>query len=92
MFCHKKCGLGEILWTPVYFLMALVGIMTVVGLVLSNCGKLKGNCKRLATQCGQAVENAAGAVADAIDTGNGQGSDRSSRGGKHRRGDDEDAE
>ena len=92
MFCHKKCGLGEILWTPVYFLMALVGIMTVVGLILSSCGKLKGNCKRLATQCGQAVENAAGAVADAIDTGSGQGSDRSSRCGRHRRGDDEDAE
>lgn len=92
MFCHKKCGLGEILWTPVYFLMALVGIMTVVGVILSNCGKLKGNCKRLATQCGQAVENAAGAVADAIDTGSGQGSGRSSRGGKCRRGDEEDAD
>ena len=92
MFCHKKCGLGEILWTPVYFLMALVGIMTVVGVILSNCGKLKGNCKRLATQSGQAVETAAGAVADAIDTGSGHGSGRSSRGGKCRRGDEEDAD
>lgn len=67
MFCHKKSSLADLIWSPVWFVMAVIGTMTVVGVLLTRCGKLKGNCRRLAEQCGQAVGNAAGAVADAID-------------------------
>ncbi len=67
MFCHKKSSLADLIWSPVWFVMAVIGTMTVVGVLLTRCGKLKGNCRRLAEQCGQAVGNAAGAVADVID-------------------------
>ena len=67
MFCHKKSSLADLIWSPVWFAMAVIGTMTVVGVQLTRCWKLKGNCRRLAEQCGQAVGNAAGAVADAID-------------------------
>lgn len=82
MFCHKKSTLADLIWQPIGFLMALIGVMTVAGALLCHMGKLKGNCRRLAKQCGQAVENAAGAVADAMDTccqggGSSQNSDQS---------------
>lgn len=67
MFCHKKNSLCDLIWSPIWFIMAIIGTMTVVGVMLSKCGKLKGNCRRLVEQCGQAVGNAAGAVADVID-------------------------
>ena len=87
MFCHKKSSLADLLWSPVWFVMAIIGTMTVVGVLLTKCGKLKGNCRRLAEQCGQAVGNAAGAVADVIDptsasSPSGSSSDSSSSGSK----------
>ena len=68
MFCHRKSTLADLIWQPIGFLMALIGVMTVAGALLCQMGKLKGNCRRLAKQCGQAVENAAGAVADVMDS------------------------
>lgn len=84
MFCHKKSSLADLLWSPVWFVMAIIGTMTVVGVLLTKCGKLKGNCRRLAEQCGQAVGNAAGAVADVIDptSASGSSSESSSSGSK----------
>lgn len=84
MFCHKKSSLADLLWSPVWFVMAIIGTMTVVGVLLTKCGKLKGNCRRLAEQCGQAVGNAAGAVADVIDptSASGSSSGSSSSGSK----------
>lgn len=73
MFCHKKSSLADLIWNPVWFLMAIVGVMTVVGTLLSRAGKLKGNCRRLADRCGQAVEDAAGAVATAMEGSSAQG-------------------
>ena len=80
MFCHKKSSLADLLWSPVWFVMAIIGTMTVVGVLLTKCGKLKGNCRRLAEPCGQAVGNAAGAVADVIDPTSASGSSSSSSG------------
>lgn len=82
MFCHKKSSLADLIWSPVWFVMAIIGTMTVVGVLLSKCGKLKGNCRRLAEQCGQAVGNAAGAVADAIDSASSSSSSSSRFGSK----------
>lgn len=82
MFCHKKSSLADLIWSPVWFVMAIIGTMTVVGVLLSKCGKLKGNCRRLAEQCGQAVGNAAGAVADAIDSASSSSSSSSRSGSK----------
>lgn len=84
MFCHKKSSLADLLWSPVWFVMAIIGTMTVIGVLLTKCGKLKGNCRRLAEQCGQAVGNAAGAVADVIDptSASGSSSGSSSSGSK----------
>ena len=81
MFCHKKSSLADLIWSPVWFVMAVIGTMTVVGVLLTRCGKLKGNCRRLAEQCGQAVGNAAGAVADVIDPSSGSFSSSASSSG-----------
>lgn len=88
MFCHKKSSLADLIWSPVWFVMAVIGTMTVVGVLLTRCGKLKGNCRRLAEQCGQAVGNAAGAVADAIDP-NASGSRSGSKKQKKQSSDDD---
>lgn len=91
MFCHKKSSLADLVWNPVWFLMAIVGVMTVAGTLLSRAGKLKGNCRRLADRCGQAVEDAAGAVATAMEGGPARGGKRSGKGARRAPSEDEEA-
>ncbi len=67
MFCRKKCSTADIVMRVVGVGVMAVGVVTVVGFVLSKCDRLRRRTRRLACECGDAVGDATVRIAHAVD-------------------------
>jgi hypothetical protein len=67
MFCHKKQSAGAAMVKLIGGMLAAVGVVAIIGFVISNSRCMKKKLRSIATTCGDAMEDAVEGARDMLD-------------------------
>ncbi len=67
MFCQRRCTTADIIMKIMWTVAAVVGVVTLLGYLMSKCDWLCRRTRRLACECGDAVGDATVRIAHAVD-------------------------
>jgi hypothetical protein len=68
MFCHKKQSAGAAMVKLVGGMLAAIGVVAIIGFIVSNSRCMKRKMRAIATTCSDAVEDVVESTKDMFDS------------------------